>query len=70
MTAAIVDPDVLDRTITVYTDVNALRRSLGIPSGEEVWAFVVARDGSILAQGHGEPDDTAWAPVVAALLGG
>jgi hypothetical protein len=31
MTAAISDPDVLARTITVYTDVAAFQRSLAIP---------------------------------------
>lgn len=70
MTAGIRDPDVLARTITVYTDVNGLRRALAIPDGSDVWAFVVTRQGEILAEGHGEPDDAAWNPVVAALLGG
>jgi hypothetical protein len=68
MTAGIGDPDVLARTITVYTDVRAFRRSLEIPSGEDVWAFVVTRDGSILARGHGDPEDTAWEAVATALL--
>ena len=70
MTAGIGDPDVLARTITVYTDVNALRRSLAIPSGDDVWAFVVTRDGSVLAFGHGEPDDATWADIGAALFPG
>ena len=69
MTASIGDPDVLARTITVYTDVGAFRRSLAIPNGEDVWAFVVTRDGSVLASGHGDPDDTAWVTVATALLG-
>jgi hypothetical protein len=67
MTSSIGDPDVLARTITLYTDVTALRGSLAIPDGDDVWAFVVARDGSILDRGHGDPDDTAWDPVAAAL---
>jgi hypothetical protein len=57
MSAAIRDPDVLARTITVYTDVAAFRRALAIPSSDDVWAFVVRRDGSILASGHGDPVD-------------
>lgn len=69
MTAGIRDPDVLARTITVYTDVSALRRALAIPGAEDVWALVVTRDGSVLARGHGEPDDAAWEPVAAALRG-
>ena len=68
MTSGIGDPDVLARTITPYTDVGALRRSLGIPSNEDVWAFVVTRDGTISARAHGDPDDDAWAPIAAALL--
>lgn len=68
MTASIVEPDVLARTITVYTDVSAFQRSLAIPSSEDVWAFVVTQDGSVLARGHGAPDDTAWEPVATALL--
>lgn len=69
MTAGIGDPDVLARTITVYTDVSAFRRSLAIPSSEDVWAFVVTRDGSVLARGHGDPDDDAWDRVATALFG-
>jgi hypothetical protein len=69
MTASIGDPDVLARTITVYTDVNAFRRALAIPSNEDVWAFVVTRDGSTLAHGHGDPDDVTWNTVATALLG-
>lgn len=69
MTASIGDPDVLARTITVYTDVVAFRRALDIPSDEDVWAFVVTRDGTVLARGQGDPDDVAWDPVGAALLG-
>jgi len=69
MTSSIGDPDVLARTVTVYTDVNAFRRALAIPSNEDVWAFVVTRDGSILAHGHGDPDDLTWDTVATALLG-
>ncbi|MGB8651847.1 MAG: hypothetical protein WCD35_14425 [Mycobacteriales bacterium] len=68
MTAGIGDPDVLARTITVYTDVSAFRRSLAIPRGDDVWALVVTRDGSILARGHGDPDDAAWDSVATELL--
>jgi hypothetical protein len=69
MTSAIGDPDVLARTITIYTDVDAFRRSLAIPTREDVWAFVVTREGSILASATGEPDDAAWDLVAGALLG-
>lgn len=66
MTASIGNPDVLARTITVYTDVRAFRRSLAIPSSEDVWALVVTRDGSTIARGHGDPADTASDPVATA----
>jgi len=69
MTAGIGDPDVLARTVTAYTDVDALRRALAIPNGEDVWAFVVTRDGTVLATSHGDPDEESWAPIAAALLG-
>ena len=67
MTSGIGDPDVLARTITVYTDAGAFRRSLGIPDNEDVWAYVVTRDGAILACSHGEPDDAAWSDIGTAL---
>jgi len=69
MTSGIRDPDVLARTITVYTDVGAFQRSLAIPNGDDVHALVVRRDGTVLARAHGDPDDTAWETVAEALLG-
>jgi hypothetical protein len=69
MATGIGDPDVLARTITVYIDVGALRRVLSIPDDRDVWAFVVADDGAILATATGEPDDAAWSSVEVALLG-
>ena len=68
MTASIGDPDLLTRTITVYTDVAAFQRSLAIPSSNVVHALVVDRDGTILAHGCGDPDDTSWAAIAAGLL--
>ena len=67
MTAGIGDPDVLARTITVYTDVGAFQRSLAIPGSDDVHALVVSRDGAILARGHGDPTDAEWDAIVAAL---
>jgi len=67
MTAGIGDPDVLARTITVYTDVAAFQRSLAIPGSDDVHALVVTRDGAILARGHGDPDDASWDAIIAAL---
>ncbi len=67
MTAGIGDPDVLARTITVYTDVAAFQRSLTIPSTNDVHALVVDRNGTILARSCGDPDDTSWAAIAAGL---
>jgi hypothetical protein len=67
MTAGIGDPDVLARTITVYTDVGAFQRSVAIPDSEDVHALVVSRDGAILARGRGDPTDEQWTVIVAVL---
>jgi len=67
MTTGIGDPDVLARTITVYTDVGAFQRFLEISGSDDVHALVVDRDGTILARGCGHPDDTSW-PAIAAVL--
>lgn len=68
MTAGIGDPDVLARTITIYTDVGAFQRALSIPGSNDVAALVVDRDGAILARGCGDPDDQSWAAIAAGLL--
>lgn len=68
MTASIGDPDVLARTITVYTDVAAFQQLLAIPSSNDVHALVVDRQGAILARGCGVPDDESWAALAAGLL--
>ena len=67
MTAGIGDPDVLARTITVYTDVAAFQRSLTIPGSNDVHALVVDRNGTILARSCSDPDDTSWASIAAGL---
>jgi hypothetical protein len=70
MTAGIGDPDVLARTITVYTNVAAFQRSLAIPDSDDVHALVVSRDGVILARGDGDPDDDRWEAIRAVLPAG
>jgi hypothetical protein len=67
MTAGIGDPDVLARTITVYTNVAAFQRSLAILDSDDVHALVVTRDGAVLARGHGDPDDASWDAIASAL---
>ncbi len=66
MTAGIGDPDVLARTITVYTSVGAFQKALGIPGSDDVHALVVRPDGAVLAHASGEPDG-GWAAIRAEL---
>ena len=70
MAAGIGDPDVLARTITVYTGVAAFQRSLAISGSDDVHAIVVRRDGVILARGRGDPDAERWDEVASVLLAG
>jgi hypothetical protein len=67
MTAGIGDPDVLARTITIYTDVAAFQRALTIPGSDDVHALVVRRDGVILARGRGDPDEKQWEALISVL---
>mgnify|MGYP006270500165 CR=1 FL=1 len=46
--------DVLARTWTAYTNVDAFRKATGIPT-KRVEAMVVNRLGAIIARAHGEP---------------
>ncbi|MFZ0325622.1 MAG: hypothetical protein WAN48_16000 [Actinomycetes bacterium] len=55
MATSIGDPDILARTITVYTHVSQAAGRLGIDSLETVHAFVVTRHGEVLARASGDP---------------
>jgi len=68
MAAGIRDPDVLARTITIYTDLAAFRRPLAIRDGSDVHALVVTRNGAILARAQGDPDDASWAAIASILV--
>lgn len=67
MAASIRIPRVLARTITVYTNVSAFQKMLGIPGSEEVQACVVTPAGEMLARVPGEPTDAAWSVIAEAL---
>lgn len=67
MATSIRIPRVLARTITVYTDVGAFQKSLGINGSGDVVAMVVAPQGEVLARAEGEPTDAAWAQIAPAL---
>ena len=67
MASSIRIPRVLARTITVYTNVSAFQKVLGIRGSNDVQACVVGPDGEVLARVPGEPTDTAWEIVAEAL---
>ncbi len=69
MSSGIGDPDVLARTVTLYTDVTKFQRPLEIAGSDEVQALVLTRTGIVLARGVGEPSESSWAEVSAALFG-
>ena len=68
MASSIRVPRVLARTITVYTNVSAFQKVLGIADSQEVQACVVTPAGEVLARVPGEPTDIAWAVIADALL--
>jgi hypothetical protein len=68
MAGAIRDPAVLARTITVYTDPAAYRRSCEVTTADQVTAMLVDREGNASFRAVGPP--TAGHPdELAAVLG-
>ena len=67
MAANIRIPRVLARTITVYTNVSAFQKILGITDSDRVQACVVTPGGDVLARVPGEPTDSAWQAIAEAL---
>ena len=67
MASSIKVPRVLARTITVYTNVSAFQKVIGIPGSEEVQACVVTPSGEVLARVPGEPTDAGWGVIAEAL---
>ena len=67
MAANIRIPRVLARTITVYTNVSAFQKVLGVSDSEDVQACVVTPSGEVLARVPGEPTDAAWNVIAEAL---
>lgn len=67
MAASIRVPRVLARTITVYTNVSAFQKVLGIPGSDVVQACVVTPRGEVLARVPGDPTDTGWNLIAEAL---
>lgn len=67
MAGAIRVPEVLARTVTLYTDVDAFCRATDITDPATVHPLVVTPAGEILARAAGEPDEAGCAAVAAAL---
>lgn len=67
MAASIKVPRILARTITVYTDVRAFQRALGITGSQDVNACVVRRSGQVLQRVAGEPTTQNWTRILSAL---
>ena len=67
MAASIRIPRVLARTITVYTNVSAFQKVMGIPDSNVVQACVVTPHGEVLARVPGDPTDVGWQVIAEAL---
>ena len=68
MTSGIRDPEILARTITVYTDVGSVQRALAIQSTDKVEALIVQQDGTVLARSNSHPDEASWSALAGAML--
>jgi hypothetical protein len=55
MAASIADPQILARTVTVYTDPAAFRRRCRVPTADEVTVLLVGRDGVVTWHRTGSP---------------
>lgn len=58
MRSGIPDRETRDRTITLYTDKETVRRALDIDTEEKIHAFLVDREGTIYWRAEGPRDDT------------
>ena len=69
MAAAIREPVILRRTLTIYGDVNRLTRPLGIDDRSTISLFLVEASGEVRWQGAGGFDTSTAADLDAALSG-
>ncbi len=53
MKAGIVDSSARQRTITLYTNKQKFKRSLGIPNEDTIYVFLLDKEGSVLSQTNG-----------------
>jgi hypothetical protein len=59
MRAGIADATARERTITLYVDAAAFRRSLDLPTRNAIYALLVDRDGVVHWRGRGPRTDAA-----------
>lgn len=67
MAAAIRDPVILQRTLTIYGDVNRVTRPLGIDDRSTIALLLVDGSGHVLWQGHGGFDGAVATELEAVL---
>ncbi len=67
MRAGIPDIDVRRHTLTIYTDIRELERELEIDSTETIHIFLVDCAGTVLWRAAGEPTETSFAEIDAAV---
>lgn len=67
MRNGIADSATRDRTITLYTDVDALQKALGVTGTSTIHAVVVDKSGKVLATASGPFSAAAAATIEAAL---
>jgi hypothetical protein len=67
MAAAIREPVILQRTLTVYGDVNRITRPLGIEDRSTIAVFLVEKGGAVRWHGTGRFDDDLAAELDTAL---
>lgn len=70
MRSGIADRDARAATITLYTDVPAFTRAIGVQSTGEIAVLVVTPAGAILARASGRYSEEAAAPIESALSTG
>lgn len=67
MRAGIPDIDTRRHTLTIYTDIRELEHELGIDSTKTIHVFLVDCQGTVLWRAAGEPTETSYAEIEAAV---
>jgi hypothetical protein len=67
MRVGVTDPEAREATITLYTNVDAFRRALALPSDDTVYALLLDRSGAVRWRGAGAYTDAQGAELRAAV---